>query len=173
MKGTNSIVSGGLDVFQIKTRRVAINGREHDFYYLPHPGAVAIAAEQDGKIVLIRQLRPSIQKSIWEIPAGTLEPGEDPAHCAARELAEETGYRAQKIRHLLSFYTAPGYSTELLHLFLAQELTLGEQSFDDGENIDEVAWFSLDQAHQMVQSGEVVDAKSIIAIEYLLHHGRI
>lgn len=160
-------------MFQIKTRRVAINGREHDFYYLPHPGAVAIAAVRDGEILLIRQLRPSIERIIWEIPAGTLEPGEDPAVCAARELAEETGYRARKLRHLLSFYVAPGYSTELLHLYLAQELSPGEQSFDEGENIEEVAWVPLDQAHRMVRDGEITDAKSIIAIEYLLHHDEI
>lgn len=160
-------------MFEIKTRRVAINGRDHDFYYLPHPGAVAVAAVRDGEIVLIRQLRPSIERSIWEIPAGTLEPGEDPAVCAARELAEETGYRARTLRHLLSFYMAPGYSTEFLHLYLAEELTPGEQSFDEGENIDEVAWVPLDQAHRMVQRGEIIDAKSIIAIEYLLHHDAI
>lgn len=156
-------------MFEIKTRRVAINGREHDFYYLPHPGAVAIAAVQDGEIVLIRQLRPSIEQRIWEVPAGTLEPGEDPAVCAARELAEETGYRAQEIRHLLSFYIAPGYSTEFLHLYLARGLTPGEQSFDEGENIDEVAWFPLEQAHRMIRDGQIVDAKSIVAIEYLLN----
>jgi ADP-ribose pyrophosphatase len=152
-------------VFEIRTRRVEINGREHDFYYLPHPGAVAIAAVQDGAIALIRQLRPSIEQRIWEVPAGTLEPGEDPAVCAARELAEETGYRAKKLSHLLSFYVAPGYSTEYLHLFLAQELTPGEQSLDESESIDEVAWIPLDEARKMIRDGRIVDAKSIIAIQ--------
>ncbi len=86
-------------------------------------------------------------------------------------MAEETGYRAQKLSHLLSFYVAPGYSTEYLHLFLAQELTPGEQSLDESESIDEVAWFPLDEAHQMIQGGRVVDAKSIIAIQCVHHDG--
>jgi len=154
-------------VFEIKTRRVEVKGREHEFYYLPHPGAVAIAALQDGKIALIRQFRPSIEKQIWEVPAGTLEPGEDPADCALRELAEETGYRAKEVAHLLSFYVAPGYSTEFLHLFLARELTPGEQSFDEAESIDEVAWFSLKEAQQMIDDGRIVDAKTIIAVQHL------
>jgi len=154
-------------VFEIKTRRVQVNGREHDFYYLPHPGAVAIAAVQDGKIALVRQLRPSIQQHIWEVPAGTLEPGEDPAACALRELAEETGYRAKRVAHLLSFYLAPGYSTELLHLFLAEELTPGEPLYDETESIEEVAWVPLEEADKMIADGRIVDAKSIIAIQRL------
>jgi len=155
-------------VFEIRTRRVEVNGREHEFYFLPHPGAVAIAAVEDGKIVLIRQLRPSVEQRLWEIPAGTLEPGEDPAACARRELAEETGYRAKEVTHLLSFYVAPGYSTELLHLYLARELAPGEPSFDEAESIDNVGWFSLEEAHEMIRSGRIVDAKSIVAIQYLL-----
>lgn len=154
-------------MFEIKTRRVQVNGREHDFYYLPHPGAVAIAAVQDGKIALVRQLRPSIQQHIWEVPAGTLEPGEDPAACALRELAEETGYRAKRVAHLLSFYLAPGYSTELLHLFLAEELTPGEPLYDETESIEEVAWVPLEEADKMIADGRIVDAKSIIAIQRL------
>jgi len=160
-------------VFEFRTRRVKVNGREHDFSYVQHPGAVAVAALQGGKIALIRQFRPTIERHIWEVPAGTLEPGEDPAECALRELAEETGYRAKEIRHLLSFYVAPGYSTELLHLFLAGDLSPGEQSLDEAESIDEVAWFSLEEAQQMIRDGRIVDAKTIIAVQYLLHTGPV
>lgn len=155
-------------MFQFKTRLVQMNGKELTFYYLPHPGAVAVVPVDGDRIALIRQLRPSIEKTIWEVPAGTLEPGEDPAACAARELAEETGYRAERITHLSSFYVAPGYSSEYLHLFKAEGLTPGEPCREVGESIEEVAWFTLEEAAGLIRSGALVDAKSIIAVQGLL-----
>lgn len=155
-------------LFQLRTRRVEVKGKIRDYYYLPHPGAVAIIPRQDDRIVLICQFRPSIDQSIWEVPAGTLEPNEDPLECARRELAEETGYQAARIEKLGAFYVAPGYSAEYLHLYLAEELIPGEPSLDDGEQIEEIAWFTLDQARRMVDAGELVDAKSIIAVQTLL-----
>lgn len=155
-------------MFEIKTRRVQIKGKELEFYYLPHPGAVAVVPVRNGEIALIKQLRPSIERVIWEVPAGTLEPGEEPAACAARELAEETGYRAEHITPISTFYLAPGYSTEYLHLFKAEGLTPGPQALEEGESIEEIRWFSLKEAHALVHSGEIVDAKSIIAIQALL-----
>lgn len=155
-------------MFQFKTRRVQINGQELTFYYLPHPGAVAVVPVDGDRIALIRQLRPSIDRAIWEVPAGTLEPGEDPAACAARELAEETGYRAERITPIASFYVAPGYSAEYLHLFKAEGLSAGEPRREVGECIEEVAWFSLEEAGELIRRGELIDAKSIIAVQSLL-----
>lgn len=145
-----------------------MNGREHTFYYLPHPGAVAVVPVAGDRIALIRQLRPSIDRFIWEVPAGVLEPDEDPAACAARELTEETGYRAERITPLGAFYVAPGYSAEYLHLFKAEGLTPGEPCREEGERIEEVAWFSLDAAAELIRKGELIDAKSIIAVQTLL-----
>jgi len=155
-------------LFEFKTRRVQMNGKELTFYYLPHPGAVAVIPVDGDRIALIRQLRPSIDRTIWEVPAGTLEPGEDPAACAARELAEETGYRAERITPLASFYVAPGYSAEYLHLFKAEGLTPGEPNREVGESIEEVAWFTLEEAAGLIRSGALADAKSIIAVQSLI-----
>lgn len=155
-------------MFQFKARQVEMNGKELTFYYLPHPGAVAVIPVEGERIALIRQLRPSIERFIWEVPAGTLERGEDPAECAARELTEETGYRAERITPIGAFYIAPGYSTEYMHLFKAEGLTPGEPRREEGERIEEVAWFSLTEAAGLIQSGELIDAKSIIAVQSLL-----
>lgn len=155
-------------MYSFKTRRVLVGGRALDFYYLPHPGAVGVVPVEGGRLGLIRQYRPSIDAWIWEIPAGTLERGEDPAACAARELAEETGYRAGRIAPLGRFYVAPGYSTELLQLFKAEDLTPGERSLDEGEQIGEMQWFSFHEAMELVRRGELIDAKSIIAVQRLL-----
>ena len=155
-------------MFQMKTRRVQIKGKELDFCYLPHPGAVAVLPVRPGALALIRQYRPSIDRTIWEVPAGTLERGEDPKACAARELEEETGLRAERITLMCGFYVAPGYSTEYLWLFKAEGLSEGRQAHEEGEAIEEIRWFSFDEARRMIRDGELADAKSIIAVQSLL-----
>src|SRR5690606_11030600 len=129
-------------LFQLTTKRVLVQGVEREYTLLPHPGAVVILAEHGGRIALIRQLRPAVDEHLWELPAGTRNPDEDPAMTAMRELEEETGLRAASWKHLGVFYPAPGYSSETMHLYLARELTEGTPNPDDGEDIEELAWYS-------------------------------
>jgi len=151
-------------LLQMVDKRVFIGGKERIFRVVPHPGAVCILPWRDGQVALIRQLRPAVDKVIWEVPAGTLEDGEDPAQCAARELAEETGLRAGRLVKLASFFVAPGYSSEYMYIYAALDLEAGERSLDDSEEIDEVQWFSLPQALQMIDEGVIEDAKTLIAL---------
>ncbi len=104
------------------------------------------------------------------MPAGKLDPGEEPLTCAQRELEEETGYRAKEWKHLFSFHTSPGFSDEILHLMLAEGLETGE-AHPDGEEFLEIVWVPLEKARQMIFEGEIKDAKTIIgilALDYLV-----
>ncbi|HEU97387.1 MAG TPA: NUDIX hydrolase [Fervidicoccus fontis] len=130
-----------------------------------HPGAVVILAISGGSILLIKQYRHAIGKWIFELPAGTLEEGEDPGDAAERELAEETGYRAGAMKKLISFYSSPGISDEVLHLYLAEELEEGRPSREQGELIDNV-WIPLEDALKMIEKNEIEDAKTIVSILY-------
>lgn len=129
-----------------------------------HRGAVGIIpVTKDGKIPMVRQFRKAVEAVVLEIPAGKMEAGEEPAVTAARELKEETGYTAENLKHLSSFYTSIGFSNELLHVYLATGLTEGETEFDDNESID-MELYDLKDLKKMVLSGEIVDSKTIIAI---------
>lgn len=135
-----------------------------------HNGGVAVLAiTSEHKMILVKQFRKALEKVIYEIPAGKLEKGEaaDPQAAMCRELEEETGMSAAKIRKLTEFYTAPGFCNEILHLYKAEELTKLEhpRAQDDDENIV-LYEVTLAEAKEMVQSGEISDAKTIIAIQY-------
>jgi len=134
-----------------------------------HPGAAAAIplASPDG-VLLVRQYRHAVRSDLWEIPAGKLEPGEDPLSCAKRELREETGRTANAWRLLTSFYTSPGFSNEHITLFLASDLrTDGRPSACE---IVEQDVFRVDRLAEMVFSSEIVDAKTILAIYWLVAH---
>jgi len=107
-----------------------------------------------------------VDEHLWELPAGTRNPDEDPAMTAMRELEEETGLRAASWKHLGVFYPAPGYSSETMHLYLARELTEGTPNPDDGEDIEELAWYSPKELAAMVRDGRIRDAKTIAALYY-------
>ena len=140
------------------------NGRVSQREIVEHRGAVAIVPMLDSDTVLmIRQFRLAVNEVLLEVPAGTLEPGEPAEVCAARELEEETGYRAGCLRKLFSQYLAPGYSQEILHVFLAQELQKTVQKMDDDENV-EVVPMPLHRAVDLVLKGEIRDAKTIAAL---------
>jgi len=129
-----------------------------------HPGAVAVLAlTDDGKMIAVRQFRKPLERTIVELPAGKLEPGEDPLACAARELEEETGYQASQYTHLSSFYTSPGFADELLHVYVATGLKPGPARPDEDEYV-EVLELTLDEAHDLHQRGEIRDAKTVLAL---------
>jgi len=129
-----------------------------------HPGAVVILPIlSDGRIVLIRQHRIAVEENLIELPAGTIEPGEEPIVTARRELMEETGYRANDLIPVLKFYTSPGFVKEEMRLFKATKLTAGPMSLDEDEKIEPLL-VTLPQAMKMVLSGEIRDAKTIVAI---------
>lgn len=129
-----------------------------------HPGAVVIVPVLGrDRIVLIHNERFAVGGRLWELPAGTLETGEAVAAAAARELEEETGYRAGVISQFASFFTSPGFLDERLHLFIARDLEPGPQRLDEGEEID-VAVFDADEALEMVADGRICDAKTIAGL---------
>ncbi len=140
------------------------NGKTSKREVVEHAGAVAIVPiNEKGELLLVRQYRYAAGMALLEIPAGKLEPGEDFVACAGRELTEETGYAAGRLKHMISFYSTPGFTNEQIHLFLATGLTLKKQNLDEDEFI-EVETVGLKQAQEMVMSGAIRDAKSIAGI---------
>jgi len=125
--------------------------------------AVVLPVLADGSIVMIRNYRFAVDEHLWELPAGLLEPGEDPAFCAERELAEETGYRAENIEKLGQFYPGPGTNDEVMHSFLATGLADGQQDLERYEQI-EVKVTPADEVRQMVCDGRIHDGKTIATL---------
>ena len=131
-----------------------------------HRGASAIIpVKDDGKIILVKQYRHPVKEVLLEVPAGTLKPGEDPLECAARELEEETGYRAGKLTHLLTIYPSPGYSSEKLYIYLAEDLEKSSQNLEIDEDIS-VVEMSLEEALEAIREKKIVDGKTIAALLY-------
>jgi len=128
-------------------------------------GAVVILPLIQDQVVLLRQYRPTVGDWIYEIPAGTLKPGEDPYECARRELEEETGYRPGRLVKMFEMYTSPGYSTEKLHAFLALDLQEGTPHLEAGEEIT-VAITPMRKVLEMIRKNQIRDAKTIATILY-------
>ncbi|MCP3905222.1 MAG: NUDIX hydrolase [Planctomycetes bacterium] len=129
-----------------------------------HPGAVVIVPVlDDDRVVLIRNHRIAVDEVLWELPAGTMEPGEEPAATAARELTEETGYAARHVTALTQFYTSPGFCDELLHVFVAEDLSFVGQDLDAGETI-EVVELPRDETLAMIDDGRIRDGKTIAGL---------
>jgi len=157
-------------VYEGRRIRVAVeslarpDGRTATKEIILHPGAVAILPLVDAEhLCLLRNFRFPLNETLWEIPAGTLEPGEDVRHAAERELAEESGYRAASWEKLMAFYPSPGVLNEVLHIFVARDLTPGEPRLEIDEQI-EAHTVPLAQALAWVQDGTIRDAKTIIAL---------
>ncbi len=146
------------------------NGRKTKFHIVEHPGAVAIVpVHANGDVVLLRQFRPSIGREIYEIPAGTIERGEAPLATAKREIVEETGLRAKRWTKIAEFYTAPGFCTELMHVYVAQGLAPASADGDADEILKPVR-LSIGAALKMIRAKKIRDAKSIAGL--LIYHGR-
>jgi ADP-ribose pyrophosphatase len=133
-----------------------------------HPGSVVVLPVlPDGRIVMVRQYRHATRQYLWELVAGRKEPGETPKQGAARELLEETGYRAKRYKVFLDVFPTPGFLEERMYLLLADGLTAGEAQPEEDEKI-EVRAFRLKELKQTIKSGRMRDAKSIAGILYYL-----
>ncbi|MCM3341755.1 NUDIX hydrolase [Paenibacillus sp. MER TA 81-3] len=128
-----------------------------------HPGAVAVLALKDNRMLVVEQYRKPLGRTQIEIPAGKLDPGEQPEAAARRELEEETGFRAQSLIPLGAFYTSPGFADEIIHLYAAEELVSGEAHTDEDEFL-EVGAMTLEEAYAAMREGSISDAKTINAI---------
>ncbi len=142
----------------------APDGRETKFDIIEHGGSVIIIpVDKDGNLIFVRQYRHAAGMDLLELPAGTLDEGEDPVVCAAREIREETGFAAGKLEKIGEFYLAPGYSTEFMHVYLAQELRHDPLEADADEFLS-VEKIPFADAIQMAERGEMPDAKSLAAL---------
>lgn len=152
-------------VFRLVRENVTLdNGVSTDLDYIEHPGAAAIVPLITAdEVVLIKQYRHALKRHIWEIPAGTLDPQEEVAACARRELAEETGYSAAEWRKLGEITPVPGYSDERIHLFLASKLSPAQQKLDPDEVLA-IHRVTLARALEMIAEGDIQDAKSICGL---------
>jgi ADP-ribose pyrophosphatase len=149
----------------------APDGQEMRLDIVEHTGAVTILPiDELGQVWFVRQYRHASGQALLELPAGTLEPGEDPDVCAAREIREETGMAAGKLEKLGSFFLAPGYSTEYMHVYLASDLTPDPLPGDIDEFLS-VEKISTAALGKMVASNEIQDAKSLAVI--CLAHARL
>jgi ADP-ribose pyrophosphatase len=161
--GTRRIYEGNIINLRVDEVDAPGGGRRNIEVVEHRGGVVIIARPEPATIVLVRQHRHAAGVDLWEVPAGVLERGEDPADAAARELREETGYRAERVRYLWSAYSTPGFCTELLRFFVADGLRPGEPDPDEHEEI-EVRTFSIAEALAMIERDELRDAKTQIAI---------
>ena len=161
--GSEEIFKGRIVHLRVDTVRLP-DGKESKREIVAHHGAVClVAVKEDKTILLVRQFRLAAGGVLLEIPAGTLEEGEEPLACAARELEEETGFRAAQIVPLFYAYLAPGYSTELIHAFLATGLTTTQTHFDEDENLELIA-LPVAEIERRLLAGEFQDAKTIAAL---------
>jgi ADP-ribose pyrophosphatase len=165
-------IYGGI-FLKMKRDKIALpNGEAAVREYLTHPGAVAIVAIlDDGRVLLERQYRYPIAKACIEIPAGKLEIGEDHLLCAKRELEEETGYTAKKWSYIRRIHPVISYSTELIDIYLAEDLVPGKSHLDDEEFLDVFA-APLEQLIGWVEDGEITDVKTTISAYWLERYRR-
>jgi ADP-ribose pyrophosphatase len=152
-------------VFEVVRDRIREDsGSEYSREVVMHNGgAGGVAMLDDGRIALVRQYRHPAKKELLEIPAGKIDGGEAPEICAAREIEEELGMRPGKMLKLTEFYSTPGFCAEKLFLYLATELQPTKQNLDHDEQV-EIVYTTLDEAMTMISSGEIEDAKTIIAL---------
>lgn len=142
------------------------NGTTVDLEVVRHPGAAAIVPFiTTDKLIMLKQYRHAIGHHIWEIPAGTLDPNEDPLECAKRELIEETGYSGSQWKKLGQITPVPGYSDERIHIFVATDLTPAAQNLDADEVLD-VHEVPFEKAVEMIEKGQIQDSKTISGLYY-------
>ncbi len=152
-------------ILRVRVDQVSLpNGKTTSREVIEHGGACGIVAfDHEGKLLMVRQYRYPMQREVLELPAGKIDPGETPLACAARELEEETGYRAEVLTNLGEIYPIAAYCCEVVHLFLAEGLTRTAQHLDDNEFL-ELLHVDFDEALQMVLAGKLPDSKTQIGI---------
>ena len=154
-------------VFDVQVDEIEYNGSGNTARreVAVHPGgAVVVAVKNDGKIVMVTQYRYPSKEILLELPAGKLDKGEDPQVCATRELTEETGYTSNKISKLGKINTSPGFCSEVLHIYLAEDLVPGNHAREEGEEEMEMFEFTLYEIEEKIRTGEISDAKTICGI---------
>ncbi len=153
--------------FRVEAQTVALPGGEKfRMEIVRHPGAaVVLPVLPDGRILLIDQLRRSVDRRLLELPAGTLDDGEDPAECARRELVEETGYAAGRLQPLVDFYSTPGICDERMFVLVATDLTAGTAAPEPQEDI-RLCPMKYAEALEAVRDGRIRDAKSLVGLLY-------
>lgn len=157
-------------VISVKVDKVELpDGKIASREIVNHPGAVAIIAiTDDKKIVLVDQFRKPLERSIIEIPAGKLEKGEEPLETAKRELEEETGYRANEFKYVLTFATSPGFADEIIHIYVAKGLYEAEDKLEaDDDEFVELMEVTIEEAEKLIDEQKIYDAKTIFAIQWL------
>ncbi|BBH21071.1 ADP-ribose pyrophosphatase [Paenibacillus baekrokdamisoli] len=164
------IFQGKIISLQVDTIQLP-NGGTATREIIRHPGAAAVLALIDGKMLVVEQYRKPMEKFQIEIPAGKLDAGEDPMVAAGRELEEETGYRAGKLRPISAFYTSPGFADEKLFLYVAEDLVKGDSRPDEDEFLA-VEAITFEEAQQYIREERISDAKTILAV-YAWHIYRL
>lgn len=164
------IYSGRAIKLRVESVRIP-SGRETTREIVEHADCVAIIAlDQDSNVLLVNQYRKPVEKDLLEIPAGGIDPGEEPIAAVLRELREETGYLPGKVEKLGGFYSAPGYCTEYLHLYLSTELIFSPLRAEDTESISLIR-VPISEVESLISSGKICDAKSIAGLlTFLSHH---
>ncbi len=171
---TRRVYSGRVLDLDVDTVRFP-DGSTGELELIRHSGAAAVVPvltgpAADPEILLLRQFRHAADGPIWEVPAGRLDPGESPEACAGRELAEEAGYAAGRLDRLTTIFTTPGFTDERIHLFVARDLTPTPHRREPDEFI-ETHHMRLSRAIEMVRSGEVADAKTVISLLFFSRFG--
>lgn len=151
-------------ILGLSVHDVVIEGRKVRREYIEHRGAAAMLGfDEKGKVILVKQHRFP-HGYVLEIPAGTLEKGEDPVSCAFREMIEETGYSAKKMTHILSFYPSIGYNSEIIHCYLASGLQKVQELKPDNDEFISVVKLDLKKVIQLIKAGKITDSKTICAV---------
>jgi len=164
---SNSVFKGR--VFEVKVDEIEYieTGNKTERQVAVHPGgAVVIAVKGNGKIILVSQYRYPHNEVILELPAGKLEFQEKPLHCAKRELEEETGYTSNKITKIGKIYTTPGFCSETLHIYLAEDLIEGNHAREEGEEDIQLVELTIPEIEEKIKQSEIVDAKTICGIYF-------
>lgn len=162
-------------VFDLRVDKIKYNSGNMGIREIAvHPGgAVVIPVKEDGKFIMVSQYRYPFEKFMLEFPAGKLDDNEDPQICAVRELQEETGYKAGNIQKLGKISTTPGFCTEILHIYLAKDLTPGMYNREEGEYGMEIKEYTFGEVEEKILRGEIIDSKSIsgfyMASKFLLN----
>ena len=151
-------------IINLKKEEVMLpNGKTAFRELVEHSGGSAILCEKDGKILLVRQFRAPYKKEILEIPAGKVNPGEDPEETAIRELEEEGGVKAEKVEKMFDVYPSPGYTEEIIRIYRAINVSDSKMNLDDDEFLDG-NWYDKETLKTMIKNGEIKDGKTLIAL---------